>query len=336
MRLRPGIAIDLGTVNTLISVTGKGLVVEEPSAVAIDKATGTVAAVGSPAEALAGKEPVDVEVVYPLRDGVIADVDACAAMLAAFLKRARVRRGLGVLRPYALVCVPSGATWVERQSIPAAVEARRPRCIVTLIDEAVAAAAGAGVDFSSGEGAFVVDIGGGTTEVAVVAGGRAVRAQSLRLGGNSMDEAIINAARSELGLILGTHAARRLKRTLGLTGGSNGFAEVVGVDLGRRTPRTDHVSGRLIAQALEPLVSLIVSAAEEILFDIPPNLAEDVLRGKIRLAGGGALLAGLADRIEATTGIPAVVVDDPLRCVVRGAAGVLEHGDGIVTSAMPT
>jgi rod shape-determining protein MreB and related proteins len=336
MRLRPGIAIDLGTVNTLISVNGRGLVVEEPSAVAIDKANGTVAAVGDPAEALAGKEPVDVEVVYPLRDGVIADIDACAAMLAAFLQRARVRRGLGVLRPYALVCVPSGATWVERQSIPAAVAARKPRCIVALVDEAVAAAAGAGVDMSNGEGAFIVDIGGGTTEVAVVAGGRAVRAQSLRLGGNAMDEAIINAARSELGLILGTHAARRLKRTLGLTGGSAGFAETVGVDLGRRTPRTDHVSGQLVAQALEPLVSLIVRAVEEMLFDIPPNLAEDVLRGKIRLAGGGALLAGLADRIEETTGIPAVVVDDPLRCVVRGAAGILEHGGGIVASATPT
>jgi rod shape-determining protein MreB and related proteins len=191
MRFRPGVAIDLGTVNTLVSVPGRGLVLEEPSAIALDQAAGTVAAVGTPADALAGKEPRGIEVIYPLRDGVIADLDAAAAMLHAFLARARVRRWL--LRPIALVCVPGGATWVERQSIPAAVEARRPRCLVTLLDEPVAAAAGAGVDLRGGEGAFIVDVGGGTTEVAVVAGGRVVRAESLRLGGNGMDEAIIHA-----------------------------------------------------------------------------------------------------------------------------------------------
>ena len=149
MRLRPGVAIDLGTVNTLVSVIGRGLVVEEPSAVALDRATGTVAAVGQPADALAGKEPVDVEVIYPLRDGVIADLEASAAMLHAFLRRADVRRR--PLRPHAVVCVPTGATWVERRSIPAAVEARSPRCVVTLVDEPVAAAAGAGVDLRGGD-----------------------------------------------------------------------------------------------------------------------------------------------------------------------------------------
>jgi rod shape-determining protein MreB len=332
MRFRPGVAIDLGTVNTLVSVVGRGLVVEEPSAIAIDRATGRVAAVGYPADALAGKEPVDVEVIYPLRDGVIADLEASMAMLQAFLRRANVRRML--LRPHALVCVPTGATWVERQSIPAAI-ARNPRCLVTLVDEPVAAAAGAGVDLSGGEGAFIVDIGGGTTEVAVVAGGRVVRAESLRLGGNVMDEAIVNAVKADRGLLIGRRAARRLKMTLGLTGGDTGSAEVVGVDLALRSPRVDYVPGHLVAAALEHTVAVIVSSVQDMQSDLPPDLAEDVVRGKIRLTGGGALLLGLASRIEASAGIPTVVVDDPLRCVVRGAAEILEHGGGIVAPALP-
>jgi rod shape-determining protein MreB and related proteins len=327
MRLRAGVAIDLGTVNTLVSVTGRGLLVEEPSAIAIHRATGTVAAVGRAADALAGKDPLDLEVVHPLRDGVIADLEAATAMLQAFLQQARVHRRL--LRPAAVVCVPSGATEVERRSLAAAVAAPRPRCLVRLIDEPVAAAAGAGFDLAHGAGAFIVDIGGGTTEAAVVAGGHLVRAQSLRLGGNTMDEAIVHAVRNEFGLLLGRNAARNLKMTLGLAEGVSaaGWMEVVGIDAARRTPRVEDVPGRLVADALEHPVAAIVSSVQEMLSDIPPNLAEDVVRGKIRLAGGGALLPGLAYRIEATSGIPAVVVDDPLRCVVRGAVEILEHGD---------
>jgi rod shape-determining protein MreB len=325
MRLRPGVAIDLGTVNTLVSIAGRGLVVEEPSAIAIDRATGTVTAVGRAADALAGKDPLDLEVIHPLRDGVIADLEAATAMLQAFLRLARVHRRL--LRPSAVVCVPSGATEVERRSLAAAVAAPRPRCLVRLIDEPVAAAAGAGFDLADGTGAFIVDIGGGTTEAAVVAGGHLVRAQSLRLGGNAMDEAIVHAVKDEFGLLLGRNAARSLKMTLGLADGGTGWMEVVGIDAARRTPRVEDVSGRLVAAALEHPVATIVSSVQEMLSDIPPNLAEDVVRGKIRLAGGGALLPGLAYRIEATSGIPAVVVDDPLRCVVRGAAEILEHRD---------
>jgi rod shape-determining protein MreB and related proteins len=328
VRFRPGVAIDLGTVNTLVGVIGRGLAVEEPSSVALDRSSGRVAAVGVRAEALAGKEPVDVEVIHPLRDGVIADLEAATAMLNAFLRRARVRGW--PFRPHALVCVPTGATAVERRSIPAALAARNPRCAVTLVDEPVAAAAGAGVDLAGGEGAFVVDIGGGTTEVAVVAGGRVVRAKSLRVAGNTMDDAIVQAAKTELGLVLGHKAANRLKTTLGLTGGDTGYAEAVGVDAARRAPRVEKVSGGLIASALEHSIATIVAAIQEMQADIPPDLAEDMVRGKIRLAGGGALLLGLAERIESTAGIPAVVVDDPLRCVVRGAAEILEHGGGIV------
>jgi rod shape-determining protein MreB len=332
MRLRAGVAIDLGTVNTLVCVAGRGLVVEEPSAIALDRETGQVAAVGHAADALAGKDPRDVEVIHPLRDGVIADLDASAAMLQAFLRQARLRRGL--LRPSAVVCVPGGATWVERRSLVAAVEASKPRCIVRLVDEPVAAAAGAGFDLAAGSGVFIVDVGGGTTEAAVVAGGHVVRARSLRIAGNAMDEAIVHAVKAELGLLIGRNAARRLKMTLGLAEGVTGWLEAVGVDAARRTPRIEDVPGRLVAEALEHSVVAIVESVQEMLSDIPPNLAEDVVRGKIRLAGGGALLPGLATRIEAATSIPALIVDDPLRCVVRGAAEILEHG-GVLASARP-
>jgi rod shape-determining protein MreB and related proteins len=327
MRLRAAVAIDLGTVNTLVYIAGRGVVIDEPSAIAIDKSTGRVVAVGQAADALTGKDPQDVEVLHPLRDGVIADLDAAIAMLQAFVRKARLRRR-GLLRPSAVVCVPSGATYVERRSLEAAMESMRPRCRVRLVDEPVAAAAGAGYDLAEGAGAFIVDIGGGTTEAAVLAGGHVVRVQSLRVAGNAMDDAIIAAVRAEFSLIIGRNAARRLKSTLGLTGEEpTGFMEVVGVDAARRTPRVIYVPASLIATALEHPIMAIANSVEEMMSDIPPNLAEDVVRGKIRLAGGGALLPGLAARIEAAAGIAVLVVDDPLRCVVRGAAELLTRDD---------
>ena len=321
MRLRPGVAIDLGTVNTLVSVAGRGLVVEEPSAIAVDRSTNSMVAIGHEADALSGKEPQGIEVIHPLRDGVIADLDAATAMLQAFLRRARLRRGL--LRGHSVVCVPSGATWLERRSLAAAAAALRPRCTVQMVDEPVAAAAGAGFDLAAGSGAFIVDIGGGTTEVAVLAGGHVVRAESLRLGGNAMDAAIGRAVKAELGLVIGRNAARALKVTLGLGDGIAG--EAVGVDAALRTPRVEQVPAWVVARALEQPIASIVASVQELLSGIPPNLAEDVVRGKIRLAGGGALLPGLASRIESAAGIPAFVVDDPLRCVIRGAAEILER-----------
>jgi len=322
MRIRGSVAIDLGTVNTLIWVAGRGIVLEEPSAIAIDSGSGAIVAVGTAADALAEKEPQDISVIHPLRDGVIADLEATAEMLHGFLRKAG---SAGPLRRNALVCVPSGATWVERRSVAAALEARR-RYSVQLIDEPVAAAAGAGLDLAAGAGGFVVDIGGGTTEVAAVAGWRVVRAESLRMAGNAMDEAIVNAARSGLGLILSQRAARQLKVELGLTGGQDGWAEAVGLDAARRTPRLEKVPGELVTGALEPVVSAIGRTVQQVLSDIPAGLAEDVMRGKVRLTGGGALLPGLADRIESIAEISAVVAEDPLRCVVRGAALMLETG----------
>jgi rod shape-determining protein MreB len=328
MLSRGSVAIDLGTVNTLVWVDGRGLVLEEPSAIAIDDATGSVAAIGTAADALADKEPKDIRVIHPLRDGVIADLDATAEMLHGFLRKSGALGG--PFRRRAVVCVPGGATWVERRSVIAAFGTRRSRWVVELVDEPVAAAAGAGFDLNAGEGGFVVDVGGGTTEVAAVAGWRVVRAESLRMAGNAMDEAIISAARSGLGMILSRRAARQLKGELGLTGGAEGWAETVGLDAGRRTPRVEKVPGDLVAGALGPVVSAIGTTVQNVLSDIPAGLAEDVVRGQVRLSGGGALLPGLADRLGEVAGIGVILVDDPLRAVVRGAAKMLGSG-GVVS-----
>src|SRR6202167_205040 len=327
MRIRGSVAIDLGTVNTLIWVAGRGIVLDEPTAIGIDSGCGAVIAIGAAADALAEKEPQDINVIHPLRDGVIADLDATAEMLHGFLRKAG---SSGPLRRNALVCVPSGATWVERRSVAAALEARR-RYSVQLIDEPVAAAAGAGLDLAAGAGGFIVDIGGGTTEVAAVAGWRVVRAESLRMAGNAMDEAIVNAARSGLGLILSQRAARQLKVELGLTGGPDGWTEAGGLDAARRTPRIEKVPGDLVATALEPVVSAVARTVQDVLSDIPAGLAEDAVRGEVQLTGGGALLPALASRIEEIAEIGAIVAEDPLRCVVRGAALMLDahHADGL-------
>ena len=328
MRIRGSLAIDLGTVNTLIWVGGRGIVLDEPSTIAIDSANGSIVAIGGAAEALAEKQPQEINVIHPLRDGVIADLDATAEMLHGFLRKAGTSGG--PLRARVLVCVPSGATWVERRSVAAALEARR-RYSVELIDEPVAAAAGAGLDLAAGAGGFIVDVGGGTTEVAAVAGWRVVRAQSLRMAGNAMDEAIVNAVRGSLGIIVSQRAARQLKVELGLTGGPDGWAEAVGLDAARRTPRIEKVPGDLVAAALEPVVAAIGRTVQEVLSDIPAGLAEDVVRGKVRLTGGGALLPGLASRIEELAEIGAIVTEDPLRAVIRGAALMLDtqRADGL-------
>ena len=324
MRFRGSVAIDLGTVNTLVWVAGRGIVLEEPTAIAIDTGVGKVAAVGEAADALADKEPQDIQVIHPLRDGVIADLDATAAMLHAFLRRTR---RFSLIRRDALVCVPSGATPVERRSIIAALSVRRPRYNVRLIDEPVAAAAGAGFDLTGGAGGFVVDIGGGTTEVAAVAGWRVVKSQSLRKAGNAMDDAIVQAMRNELGLIISQRAARQLKTTLGVTGGAEGFAEAVGLDVAHRAPRTEYVPGFPGGQRARADRRGHRGHGARDAVEIPAGLAEDVVRGKVRLAGGGSLLPGLASRIETAAGIGAVLVEDPLRCVIRGAAEILERKD---------
>jgi rod shape-determining protein MreB len=248
-------------------------------------------------------------------------------MLHGFLRMSGALSG--PFKRRAVVAVPGGATWVERRSVIAAFGTRRSRCAVELVEEPVAAAAGAGFDLSAGVGGFVVDVGGGTTEVAAVAGWRVVRAESLRMAGNAMDEAIIAAARSSLGIILSQRAARQLKAELGLTGGADGWAEAVGLDAARRAPRIEKVPGDLVAGALEPVVSAIGGTVQRVLSDIPAGLAEDVVRGQVRLSGGGALLPGLPQRLAEVAGIGVTVAEDPLRCVLRGAAALLAVGDGL-------
>ena len=326
MRLRAGVAIDLGTVNTLICIAGRGLVVEEPSAIAVDRGTGRIAGVGRAADALAGKEAQDMDILHPMLGGVIADLDASAAMLQAFLRQAGLRRGL--LRPRAVICVPGSANSVERRSLAAAVGDRCGR----------AAAYGWWSSRSRRRSARAsisrpVRARSSWTSAAGTPRPRCWRAVTwcapgaCAIGGSVMDEAIMQAVKAELGLLIGRDAARSLKMTLGVAEALSGSVEAVGVDAARRTPRVEHVPGWLVAEALELSVAAIVNCVQEMLSDIPPNLAEDVVRGKIRLAGGGAMLPGLASRIEAAAGIPAVVVADPMRCAVRGAAEILEHGD---------
>ena len=324
MGVRSGVAVDLGTVNSLVHVLGRGLAVDEPSAIALHRPSGKVLGVGLAADRLVGREPARVEVVHPLRDGVISDLAAATQMLRVFLDRAGFHTS--ALRPRAVLCVPSGATAVEREALIAAVTSRHRRLEVRLLDEPVAAALGVGVDPESSDALFVLDVGGGTTEAAVVVGARMIAYRSLRLGGNEMDGAVVRAVREELGLRIGHRGAEQLKIELGLTGGESGSAAVAGTDLASLSPREVEVPGEVVAAALEHPVAAIVDAVSQLLVEMPADLANDVLDRGVQVAGGGALLLGLAQRIEKEVGVGTVVVDDPLRSVVRGAARLLEEG----------
>ncbi len=326
MGVRSGIAVDLGTVNSLVYVHGHGLVVEEPSAIALDRRSRRIVEVGSRADELVGREPAGVEVVHPLRDGVISDLAAATDMLRAFVHRARFHAS--ALRPHAVLCVPSGATPIERDALLAAATFGRRRLDVRLVDEPVAAALSAAADPRAPGGIFALDIGGGTTEAAVVVGGRMLAYRSLRLGGNAMDEAVRRMVHQTLGLRISQKDAERLKIELGLTGGEVGSAIVAGVGLITSTLEELEVEGDVVAAALERPVAAIADAVRQLLEEMPADLAKDVLGAGIQVAGGGALLPGLAQRVEKEVGVGTVVIDDPLRAVVRGAARLLEEGFG--------
>ncbi len=326
---RRRIAIDLGTVNTLVYARRRGVIVDEPSAIAFYKGTDKLAAVGARAELLAGKEPANIEVLRPLHNGVITELAAATLMLQRLIRGKHLHRGLR--RSIAVVCVPSCATYVERQAVVNVLATRRPRYQVRLVEEAIAAAVGAGVDPLSPKGACVVDIGGGTSEAALVMNGALVRVRSIRVGGNAMDEAVIQAVKNELGLVIGRREAEQLKIEFGLTGGETDFRQVTGIDAALGTVREEKVRGDLVASAVDRAVTIITNTIEGLLAEMPPDLARDVVEGKIRLTGGGASLHGLAARIQGATGIGTEVVEDPLRCVVRGAASILDHGSGLST-----
>lgn len=323
MGLRAGVAIDLGTVNSLVHVLGRGLVVEEPSVVGRDRRSRAVAIVGGPAERQVGREPVDMEVVHPLRDGVVSDLDAATAMLKAFLCRARFHTS--ALPPRAVMCVPSGANSIERQALVATAAAGHPRLCVRLVDEPVAAAVGAGSDPVSGSGVLVVDVGGGTTEAAVVMGGQMVDYRSLRIGGNAMDDAVVRAVRTTLGVRISQREAERLKFELGLAVADQSGTTVVGIDTVTGALHEVPVDVSVVADALARPVAAITDAVTDLVSAMPPGIARDVAERGIQLAGGGAQLRGFAARLAGSSGIGVVVSHDPLRTVVRGAAQLLEE-----------
>lgn len=322
MRVRSGVVIDLGTVNTLVYTAKQGIVIEEPSVLAVDRATRRVLSVGRPANALYGRAPSDVEVIKPLHDGVISDLEACSFMLKGFMRRVFPHFRPG--RPAALVCVPGGATDVERKALVEATELNTPRFQVTLVDEAVAAALGAGANPSDSRAMLVIDIGGGTTEIGVVVGGGSVLSRSLRIAGNEMDAAIVRAVRARHGLIISEGTAEQLKMAVGLTEAGD-EVKVTGVDTTRwGWLRTTEIGPKLVADALQQPINAILKALSDLLADMPAGLAGEVLDGGVHLAGGGALLRGISEWISQQSCCHAQVVADPLRCVVRGLATRLE------------
>jgi rod shape-determining protein MreB len=323
------IAIDLGTANTLIYMKGKGIVLNEPSVVALRNVGGRkiVHAVGLEAKQMLGRTPGHMEAIRPMRDGVIADFEVAEEMIKHFIRKVHNRKGF--VNPKVIVCVPSGATAVERRAINDSclnASARR----VGLIDEPMAAAIGAGLPIHEPTGSMVVDIGGGTTEVAVLSLSGIVYSRSVRVGGDKMDEAIISYMRRNHNLLIGETTAERIKKEIGTArapdDGSDGLAiEVKGRDLMQGVPREVRVTEKQGAEALNEPASQIVEAVKVALEATPPELASDIADKGIMLTGGGALLRGMDTWISESTGLPVTVADDPLSCVALGCGRVLEH-----------
>jgi rod shape-determining protein MreB len=314
------IAIDLGTANTLIYMKGKGIVLNEPSVVALRNVGGRkiVHAVGLEAKQMLGRTPGHMEAIRPMRDGVIADFEVAEEMIKHFIRKVHNRKGF--VNPKVIVCVPSGATAVERRAINDSclnASARR----VGLIDEPMAAAIGAGLPIHEPTGSMVVDIGGGTTEVAVLSLSGIVYSRSVRVGGDKMDEAIISYMRRNHNLLIGETTAERIKKEIGTArapdDGGDGLAiEVKGRDLMQGVPREVRVTEKQGAEALNEPASQIVEAVK---------VASDIADKGIMLTGGGALLRGMDTWISESTGLPVTVADDPLSCVALGCGRVLEH-----------
>ena len=319
------LAIDLGTANTLVYARGRGIMLDEPSVVAVDTTTNAVVAVGAEAKRMIGRTPGHIKAVRPMRDGVIADYDVTAEMLRYFVRKVLRRRG-AFAGPRIIICVPSGITSVERRAVSESAYAAGARR-VHIIDEPMAAAIGAGLPVNQPSGSMVVDIGGGTTEVAVLALGGIVASTSLRVAGNALDQAIIDHIRTEFSLLIGERTAEELKISVGsafpVAGPKN--AEIRGRDLGTGLPRNITVAGEELRKAMEPPIARIVGAVRATLDRCPPELAGDLVSSGIVLTGGGALLRGLDARLQHEIGIPVLVADRPLDSVVLGTATVVEH-----------
>jgi rod shape-determining protein MreB len=326
--------VDLGTANTLVYVPERGIVLDEPSIVAIDTRDRSVLAVGREAKAMLGRAPATVEVIRPLRHGVIADYNAAEKMLYTFIRKARPRRPG---RPRVVISVPSGVTQVERRAVhESATQAGAG--IAYLVSEPTAAAIGAGLPISEPGANMVVDIGGGTTEVAVISLSGIVRCSSLRIAGDDMNDAIIHHVRKGHNLLIGERRAEELKITLGSACPRQADTDTVAVkgrDLSTGLPRTIHATGAEIRDALRDPIAAIVQAVRSCLEHTPPELAADIVDKGIVLTGGGALLPGLDHLLQAETHLPVRVDGDPLSCVVRGAGRMLDEPGVLARVALP-
>lgn len=323
------IAIDLGTVNTIVHVKGRGVVIDEPSVVAVRVGPGhrDVLAVGHTARQMLGRTPGSVETIRPLRDGVIADFVATEEMLRQFIKRTR-NSFLGFRRPRILICVPAGATPVERRAVyETAVQAGARK--VYIVEEPVAAAIGAGLPVDDPSGSMVVDIGGGTTDIAVLSLGGVIEARSLRVAGNAMDESIIRYIRREHHLVISEPNAERIKIEAGSASREmNGITSEIhirGRDLREGRPKSIVLLPQHVAEALEEPIAAMAEFIEHTLEDLPPEVSSDICDRGIYLTGGGALLHKLDKELERRVGVPFLVSEDPLHCVVRGSAMLLEN-----------
>jgi len=317
-------AVDLGTANTLVYVRGRGIVLNEPSVVAINTRDGRPLAVGAEAKRMIGRTPGHIQAIRPLKDGVIADFDICEKMLRYFIQRVHTRRWS---RPRMVICVPSGVTGVEQRAVVDAAEHAGARKPADVIEEPMAAAIGAGLPVHEPAGNMVVDIGGGTTEVAVISLGGIVASESIRIAGDELDESIINYVKKEYSLALGERTSEEIKKALASAFPLEEelYAEVRGRDLVTGLPKTIVVSTEEIRLAIEEPVSAIVDSVKVTLDRTPPELAADIMEKGIVITGGGALLHGLDRRLEAETGMPILVAENPLYSVVLGSGQYLEE-----------
>jgi len=318
-------AVDLGTANTLVYVRGRGIILNEPSVVAVDVKDGRPLAVGAEAKRMIGRTPSNIQAIRPLKDGVIADFEVCEKMLRYFIHRVHQRR---FAKPRMVICVPSGITGVEQRAVMEAAEYAGARK-AWIVEEPMAAAIGAGLPVHEPTGNMIVDIGGGTTEVAVISLGGIVTSQSIRIGGDELDEAIVSYVKKEFSLALGERTAEEIKIALGSAYALEEElrAEIRGRDLVTGLPKTVVISTEQIREAIEEPVQSIVDAIKVTLDRTPPELAADIMDQGIVLAGGGALLHGLAARVESETAMPVVVARDPLSCVAIGSGQCLEEFD---------
>ncbi len=323
------LAIDLGTANTLVYLKGKGVVVSEPSVVAVQKGANGVTkvlAVGTEAKKMLGRTPGSIIAIRPMKDGVIADFDITEEMLRYFIQKVHNRKAL--VRPRIVICVPSGITQVEKRAVKESAESAGAR-EVYLIEEPMAAAIGAGLPITEANGNMIVDIGGGTTEVAIISLAGIVYAKSVRVGGDKLDEAVTQYIKRKYNMLIGERTAEQIKIEIG-----SAFAldeettmDIKGRDLVSGIPRTLQINSQEIREALAETVNAIVEAVRVALEQTPPELAADIVDRGIILAGGGALLHGLDKLLQQETSLPVVIAEDPLSCVVKGSGAVLDELD---------